>query len=187
MKYEEKITYGKDGSFYLAFARFLQEIDFIEEFGSISNRKYEELVKNTPPYRDGKKGKLLERGKFYLGNESDNPTPFLYYSVPLAEDEDPTISKEIGFIGFSLPTIEDMRDNSYDFKDMNVWGFNSGRDRSRDEGTEWQTSYMNQKGIWGMFKDSAHIKNSKDFYGDYGYRFWELPEKSEYGLFNWWW
>ena len=183
------------GGFYLALAQFLQEENLIQEFGSIENRKYEDWAKTQPAYRIGKTGGLLERGKFYLGLASDETMDDgalkLYYAVPLAEGEDGAKSSDVGLIGFSFATIEDMRDKSLDFKNMDVGEWESARDMARDDAIRhdrpvWNTSYMGYSGISGMFKDTAAEKG-KDYYGEQYYRFWELPHQPEFGLFNWWW
>ena len=184
-----------DGGFYLALAQFLQEENLIQEFGSIKNRKYYDWAKTQPPYRTGKTGGLLERGKFYLGLSGDETMDdgalMLYYAVPLAEGEDGVKSVDVGLIGFSLATIEDMRDRSFDFKNMDEIDWDRERDISRDDAIRngipiWDTSYMGYSGISGMFKDTAAEKG-RDFYSEKDYRFWELPHQPEFGLFNWWW
>ena len=199
MRYKKKINL-RGGGFYLALAQFLQEQNLIEEFGSIENRKYEDWVKTQPAYRIGKTGGLLERGKFYLGVGGDvvrideaivDGALKLYYAVPLAEGEDGAKSTDVGLIGFSFATIEDMRDRGLDFKNMDVGDWDRARDIARDNAIHhdrpvWDTTYMGYEGISKMFKDTA-TRDGRDYYGDNYYRFWELPRQPEFGLFNWWW
>ena len=148
------------------------------------------MVKNQKPYRDGKKGGLLERGKFYIGTEDSSYNPHLYYAVPLGRGERVN-SENVGIIAFDLPTIEQMRETDKKFALMRPDEFRDRADNStfyNEEGEpsydprRWDMNYMTNRGIQGMFKGLGG-----DFYGDYNYRFWEIPDEPELGLMNWWW
>ncbi len=188
MKFTDKITMDS-GSFYLQYAQFLERIGYFDRFGTKGNEKFYEMVKNRKPYRDGKKGGLLERGKFYIGTEDASFNPSLYYAVPLGRGEQAN-SKNVGIVAFDLPTIELMRETvNENFSEMNMNDFTDEIDKAiEEEGDDdsdkrrWEMNYMTNRGIDGMFNGLGD-----DFYGDYNYRFWEIPEEPELGLFNWWW
>tara|TARA_A100001388_G_C28493031_1_gene367959 strand:+ start:57 stop:611 length:555 start_codon:yes stop_codon:yes gene_type:complete len=184
VKFTEKIKID-GGGFYLQYAQFLERIGYFEKFGTKNNQKFYEMVKNQKPYRDGKKGGLLERGKFYIGTEDASFNPHLYYAVPLGKGEKAN-SRNVGIIAFDLPTIEQMRETDKKFAFMRKDEFNGRATDStwnyEDEWRRWDMNYMTNNGIEGMFTGLGG-----DFYGDYNYRFWEIPDEPELGLMNWWW
>lgn len=187
MKFTDKINID-GGSFYLQYAQFLERIGYFDRFGTKDNEKFYDMVENRKPYRDGKKGGLLERGKFYIGTEDASFNPHLYYAVPLGRGERAN-SKNIGIVAFDLPTIEQMRETTdKKFALMRHDEFMDRADLSHwdDEGEprRWEMNYMTNRGIDGMFD---RFGGGDDFYGDYNYRFWEIPEEPELGLMNWWW
>ncbi len=191
MKFTDKIDFegveGNSFTVYLQYAQFLERIGYFDRFGTKDNKKFYDMVKNRKPYRDGKKGGLLERGKFYIGTEEASWNPHLYYAVPLDRGEIAN-SKNIGIVAFDLPTIEQMRETNKKFALMRHDEFIDRADLSTwdDEGEPsvfgWEMNYMTNRGIEGMFNGLGD-----DFYGEYNYRFWEIPEEPEFGLFNWWW
>ncbi len=191
MKFTDKIDFegveGNSFTVYLQYAQFLERIGYFDRFGTKDNKKFYDMMKNRKPYRDGKKGGLLERGKFYIGTEEASWNPHLYYAVPLERGEIAN-AKNIGIVAFDLPTIEQMRETNKKFALMRHDEFIDRADLSTwdDEGAPtvfgWEMNYMTNRGIEGMFNGLGD-----DFYGEYNYRFWEIPEEPEFGLFNWWW